>query len=470
MKNTHAIETQADSSHTPWWMLAVLLCGTLLPPLDFFIVNVALPSIQNELKVPGSVVQMVVAAYAATYAVLLITGGRLGDIWGRRRVFILALSGFTASSVLCGLAWSPLSLITGRVLQGATAAVMAPQALASIHALFPEEQKRKALALYGTTFGLASVIGQAFGGVLIALNLFGLGWRTIFLINIPVAAFAIPAALKFLPESRSGKRPNIDTGGMLLLASALTALIVPLTEGRNAGWPVWTFILLLMVPFLMIWFWRYEKHVFARGEMPLIIPFVFAAAGLKRMLLATFFFYSIAPFFLLFALYQQNALFREPVATGLAILPLGVGFFLGPLFGTKYMKWAGEYTVSSGMLLESVGIGCCGVLAALHLPQWLPLPLFLTGIGQGVALPSLVLRVVSQIDHRFAGLSSGLVNAVLQISGALFVAVIGSLFFLLAGGGDSAPLVTHAFVVSCTTIGVLLAIAAWTAWPVMKIH
>ncbi|WP_312463899.1 MFS transporter, partial [Pantoea endophytica] len=174
-----------------WAMFVILLVGAFLPPLDFFIVNVALPAIHNELSTSSSAEQLVISSYAAVYAVTLITGGRLGDIYGRGKMFFLGLIGFTAASLLCGFAWSSWILIAGRILQGATAAIMAPQALAAVQAIFPEAERPLALSIYGAVFGLASVIGQVLGGILISADLFHLGWRTIFLVNLPVTLLVI---------------------------------------------------------------------------------------------------------------------------------------------------------------------------------------------------------------------------------------------------------------------------------------
>lgn len=185
-----------------WLALVVLLVGTLLPPLDFFIVNVALPTIREDMQATTDVAQLVVSVYAAAYAVTLILGGRLGDIYGRKRCFIAGMLVFGCASLVCGLALSPVMLVLGRALQGISAAVMAPQSLAFIHALFPAHEKGRALSFYGATFGLASVCGQVLGGVLVSADIFGMSWRSVFLINLPIIAVAVPAALKLLGRTR----------------------------------------------------------------------------------------------------------------------------------------------------------------------------------------------------------------------------------------------------------------------------
>jgi MFS family permease len=242
-----------------WFALAVLLIGTLLPPLDFFIVNVALPSIRTDLHAPAAVSQLVVSVYAAAYAVTLILGGRLGDIFGRKRSFIIGMLGFCIASALCGLATSPIMLVIGRLFQGVTAAVMGPQSLATIHSIFPANEKNRALSLYGATFGLAAVFGQLLGGVLVSANLWGLGWRCVFLINIPIIIFAVPATFILLKENRAQRSAKLDIYGAFLLATGLLSLVVPLIEGRENNWPWWCAgLMILSVPILYL-FLRYEK-------------------------------------------------------------------------------------------------------------------------------------------------------------------------------------------------------------------
>ncbi|WP_077000556.1 MFS transporter [Variovorax sp. KK3] len=443
-----------------WLALAVLLVGTLLPPLDFFIVNVTLPIIQADLHATSSVAQLVISVYAAAYAVMLILGARLGDLYGRRRVFIAGMIGFGAASALCGFATSAGMLIAGRLLQGITAAIMAPQSLASIHAIFPAHEKTRALSMYGTTFGLASVAGQLLGGALVSSDLLGLGWRAVFLINLPIILFAVPAASAWVRESRSEQTARLDVVGTLLLAAGLLAVVVPLIEGRERHWPWWCVGVLALSAPLLVAFWKYEKRSEGQNRMPLVVPSLLAAPGLRRSLAATFFFYSIAPFFLVFAVYQQAGLGRDALAAGLAILPLGIGFLVGPMCSPGLARRLGSGTAAFGMALEVAGMAGAAALAWVDAPVWLPLPLFLIGLGQGIALPALVRLSVDQVNGRWAGLAAGLVNATLQISAAVSTAVIGGLFFSLASDGDGASDVKAAFSVATLAIGGGLALAA----------
>ncbi|HFT4324373.1 TPA: MFS transporter [Klebsiella variicola] len=449
-----------------WAMFVILLVGAFLPPLDFFIVNVALPAIQGELGASSSAEQLVISSYAAVYAVTLITGGRLGDIYGRGKMFFLGLVGFAAASLLCGLAWSPWVLITGRVLQGATAAIMAPQALASVQAIFPEAEKPLALSIYGAVFGLASVIGQVLGGILISVNLFHLGWRAIFLVNLPVALLVILCGLPLVKETRAQSAQKLDPVGMLLATVMLSTLIVPLIEGREAGWPWWTWLSFLAFPLLVSLLWRYERRLSQHGGSPLLDPTVLRAPGLSQGLAIVLLFYSIGAFFLLFSVYLQDALHLNALNAGLIFLPFGVGFLIGPLLTPFLRCFAGNYLSAIGMGCETSGLaGLAGLIANTMTgtpPPMLPLALllFVTGLGQGLAMPTLVRMVTGRVAPEFSGMIAGVTSSTLQISTALSVAIIGGIFYSMLENGRSGANITHAFIVALLTMAVCLATGA----------
>lgn len=449
-----------------WAMFVILLVGAFLPPLDFFIVNVALPAIQDELSASSSAEQLVISSYAAVYAVTLITGGRLGDIYGRGKMFFIGLIGFAAASLLCGLAWSPWVLISGRVLQGATAAIMAPQALASVQAIFPEAEKPFALSIYGAVFGLASVIGQVVGGILISADLFHLGWRAIFLVNLPVSLLVILFGLPLLKETRAPSAQRLDPVGMLLATATLSALIVPLIEGREAGWPWWTWLSFLAVPLLASLLWRYERRLSQNGGSPLLDPVVLRAPGLGQGLAIVLLFYSIGAFFLLFSVYLQDALQLNALTAGLLFLPFGVGFLIGPLLTPYLRRFVGNYLSAIGMGCETLGLaGLAGLIAHTmtgSAPAMLPLAvlLFITGLGQGLAMPTLVRMVTGRVAPAFSGLIAGVTSSTLQISTALSVAVIGGIFYSMLDPGRSGANITHAFIVALLAMAICLATGA----------
>ncbi|MYX94652.1 MFS transporter, partial [Streptomyces sp. SID486] len=215
--------------------LLTLLLGTALPMIDFFVVNVALPAVARDLHAPPATLEMVVAGYAVAYAVLLVLGGRLGDCFGRRRLFLWGVAGFGATSLACGLAPGAWWLVAARAAQGAASAALLPQVLATLHATTSGERRARAVALYGSVGGVSVVLGQVLGGVLVAADLAGTGWRAVFLVNVPVAAVAFGCALRSVPDSQAERPGRADLAGTALLAAALCALLLPLTEGRAAG-------------------------------------------------------------------------------------------------------------------------------------------------------------------------------------------------------------------------------------------
>ncbi|MDX3929503.1 MAG: MFS transporter [Shinella sp.] len=444
-----------------WVALVILLVGAFLPPLDFFIVNVALPSVREDFQASASTMQLIISGYATTYAVMLITGGRLGDLYGRRNVFLSGMVGFAAASALCGFAWSPSVLIVGRVLQGFAAAIMAPQALASINAIFPDHEKSKALSFYALTFGVASMVGLFLGGALIALDIFGLGWRSIFLINLPVIAIAAPLAFFILRETRSEHPSKLDLGGALLIALALFALIAPLTEGREQGWPVWLLLMLAASPLLSLLFWRHERHLEAAGGDPILAPSLLDVPGLKRGLTAALFFYALAAFWLVFSVYEQSGLGRTPFGAGLAILPAAIGFVLGPFASERILRAFGRHSAAVGMGLQSVGLFATAALISSGHAQFLFLALFLIGMGQGIALPNLLKSVVQRVGRTQSGLASGLVNSMLQIGGAFAVAIVGGLFFAILGSATDVMSISKAYSIAAIAIAICLLIAGW---------
>jgi EmrB/QacA subfamily drug resistance transporter len=413
-----------------WAAFAVLLVGGFLSPLDFFIVNVALPSVRDDLAATPAQVQLVISGYAASYAVFMITGGRLGDLYGRRRLFLLGVAGFAAMSALCGFAPSAGVLVIGRVLQGLAASMLGPQVLASIRALYADAELGRALGLYGAMIGLAAAAGQFLGGFLTQLDIFGLGWRAVFLINLPVGLLTLVGALLFVPPIGPAGRPTLDLGGAALVSAALACLVLPLSEGRQQGWPAWTLAMLAAVPVLVIVLLRYETRVKARGGMPLIDLDLLALGSFRRGVLVATLFYFTAAFYLLFAIYQQAGLGLDPLATGVAILPYGVGLFLGPLASTLLPLRLRPQLLWIGMAVEVLGYAAIMLAGFTRLDgPSLAAMIFVAGFGQGIAMPRLFNTVMGEVPSDLAGLASGFLNSSLQAGAAISVAAIGSLFF-----------------------------------------
>jgi MFS family permease len=441
-----------------WAALAILLVGAFLAPLDFFIVNVAMPAMAASLKASAAEMQLVISGYAIVYAVLLITGGRLGDIFGRKAVFMIGLAGFALASMICGLAGSPSSLIAGRLLQALATAAMAPQALASVHALFPAHERGRALSIYGVTLGFSSIAGQLLGGALVAADLGGFGWRLIFLVNLPVAIGAFVAAIPLLRDTRGATRPRLDFGGVVLSAAALTALVLPLIEGREFGWPCWTIAMLPTAPAFAEAFRRYEIRLARLGGEPLVAMDAFKSPGLLRALGALTTLYALAAFFLTFSIWLQAGLGRSSLAAGIAILPLSVGFLIGSTFSPAIGQWAGRAAPSVGFLASASGLLALSMLVALApAGQSPPFPLFATAlltIGLGMARPSrpcFGLSSNASIPSERGSLG-GISNSTLQVSAALGVALLGGLFFAVLGGRTDPGSIARAF--SVTLFGI----------------
>ena len=433
-----ALDAGEELDPRRWAALIILLVGAFLAPLDFFIVNLALPSIRAGLNATAGDTQFVISGYAVVYSVFLITGGRLGDIFGRKSIFLIGLAGFALASALCGLAWSPEALILGRLLQGLAAAAMAPQALSSVHGLFPARERGLALSIYGVTLGLSSIAGQLLGGLLVWADIDGFGWRLIFLVNLPIALVAFFAAIPLLRQSH-GARQRLDLGGVALSAASLSALVVPLIMGRERGWPWWSIALLATAPVFGEAFRRYEIRLAAKGGDPLVAMDSFRSPGLLRGLGAIGTLYAMAAFFLTYSIYLQGGLGLNPLVAGFCILPFSIGFLLGSTGSPTLGRLAGTFAPSVGFLSSSLGTALLA-LSVLAAPAsggpfvpFAAVALLLMGFGMGSAIPTMVRVVVERVDPHRAGLVGGLVNSMLQISAAIGVATLGGVFYAKLG-------------------------------------
>ncbi len=448
------------------WALVVLLAGAFLPPLDFFIVNTTLPSIQHGLHASAGAAQLVVSGYAASYAVFLITGGRLGDLYGRRRLFLWGMAVFVLANLVCGLATEPVVLVLGRMLLGLSAAVLLPQVLGSIRALYEEERAlARALGFYGVMMGLAAASGQFAGGALVQWSPWGIGWRAVFLLKVPVALAVLGIAWLTVPETSTTRQVKLDLGGALLVSLVLACIVVPLAEGRDQGWPLWVFVMLALVPVLLVVFLRYEDRLAGRGGMPLVDLRLMRIPTFRRGVLVGPLFFFTTSFYVLFSIYQQDGRGEDPFRTGLALLPYGIGLFLGPLASGRFERLRPKM-LAIGMAIEVFGYGATGVAVALGLASWIvALMVLLAGFGQGVAFPRLYNTVLGDVPSAQAGLASGIINSAMQVGSAVSVAAIGSLFFsvLEAGGGERAY--AHAFAIAQGTLTLALFAAMLIAIP-----
>ncbi|MFD5117195.1 MFS transporter [Streptomyces sp. NPDC058391] len=417
--------------------LFTVLLGAALPLIDFFIVNVALPTIDHDLAAGPALLELVVAGYGLSYAVLLVLGGRLGDMFGRRRLFLAGMALFGLTSLACGLAPDAWTLVGARVAQGAAAALMLPQVLATIQSATAGQRRAKALSLYGATAGLAMVAGQILGGVLVAADIAGSGWRAIFLVNVPVALAGLVLAVRSVPETRSQRPAPVDVPGTLLLAVALVTLLAPLTEGRAAGWPVWTWISLAAFPVAAFAFHRVERRADRQGRTPLVPPSLLALVSLRRGLaLVLPFSIGFGGFMFVIAIALQQGLGMDAIGAGLALVPMAVAFFAASLAGPRLVRRYGSLVVTAGAVLQAVGVALLALAVWGGWPSVGTLDLLpgvaLAGLGQGLQLPVIFRIVLSEIPAKRAGVGSGVMVTTQQSALALGVATLGSLFLTLA--------------------------------------
>lgn len=322
-----------------WFALGILLIATILSPLDFYIVNLALTPMQQGLKASSGQLQMIVSFYTCAYAVFQISGGRFGDLYGRKKMFCIGLIGFVSSSVLCGISPNATVMIVGRILQGVFGAVMIPQVLAIIHLLFDDNQKRKVMALYSFTFGIAAALGQYLGALLIELNLFNLGWRIIFLINLPIGIIALIGALIALPNKEKTENITIDYLGTLLMSMGLVAFIYPLTSIGDKGFSLSTAIYLVIAVILLYLFVKLENKRRNENKSILINFSIFKFKNLRLGVIIAFLYYCSGIFYLALGIYLQEELKWTAMEAGKAIIPFGFGFLLMSLSSSIINKF-----------------------------------------------------------------------------------------------------------------------------------
>jgi len=440
------------TAESRWLALPVVLIGSFMAILDVFIVNVAAPSLQHDLGASPGQVQWVVDGYVLAYAVGLITGGRLGDVHGRRRCFQVGIALFTGASALCGAAPTPTALIAARVVQGLGAALMWPQVLSIIQVEFEPHERRRCFAIQGGVQGAASILGQIAGGGLIAADVLGLGWRSVFLVNVPVGVVALFASARLVPESRSPSAHRLDLGGVALGTIALLLLITPIVEGRAAGWPWWVPVALAAaVPAGYAWL-RHERALSVRGGSPLVQLSLFELRAFRLGIgLAFVFFMGVACFFLLLALYLQDGLGLSAIASGVVFTPLAVAFVAGSLGSPRLFARNGERIIAGGAVLQAIGMA--GVIASVAGGIGSPTPelivsLIVVGAGNGIVVPSVITAVLRTVPVADAGSASGVVSTAMQIGNAVGVASAGVIFFGVLGGGVGAAAYSHAFAIA----------------------
>ncbi|MEU5917169.1 MFS transporter [Streptomyces sp. NPDC047141] len=430
-----ATEAAAAGDKRRWIALAIVMTAAFMDLVDATIVNIAIPSIEKDLGASFGAIQWITAGYALAFAAGLITGGRLGDIYGRKRLFLLGTAGFTLASALCGFAANQEMLVGSRLLQGAAAAMMVPQVLSIIHVTFPAHERGKVFGMFGAIIGLGAVSGPLLGALLTQWNIAGLEWRPIFLINLPVGVAAILLGRRFITESKAPKALKLDMVGVLLVTAALLMLVYPLTRGRELDWPLWGH--LMMAGSLLVFgaLVAYEKYKTKKDGSPLVELSLFKvksfAAGIAVQLT---FGVVLGIFFLVWTLYMQIGLGWTPLKAGLTGVPFSISVSVAagmsvqklvPRFGRKVLQ-AGALTMIAGLLLYLFEAGRYGT--GIHPWQMIP-PLVVMGLGMGLIVAPLTDAVLSEVPKEHAGSASGLINTTGQMGNALGLGLVSVVFF-----------------------------------------
>ncbi|GAT65917.1 transporter [Planomonospora sphaerica] len=429
-----------------WPALFVILLVEVMDLVDSVITNIAAPSIRADLGGSTSVIQWLGAGYTMAMAVGLITGGRLGDIYGRRRMFVVGALGFTAGSLLCGLALSPEMLTGARILQGLFGAVMLPQGLGMIKEMFPPKEMAAAFGAFGPVMGLSMVGGPVLAGWLVDADLFGTGWRMIFLINLPLGLLAVAGAVTMLPESRGERASRLDLTGMGLVSTAAFLLVYPLVQGRDLGWPAWAFASMAASAAVLALFARHQARKRRGGGDPLLETGLFRKRAFTGGLVTGLvFFTALVGFSMVLGLYFQLGLGYDPLKAGLANLPSAVGTVLGfiAVNAAGLAQRAGRRLIHLGAVVMVAGLAGVAVtldLAGTGVTPWQLTPaLLVTGAGMSMVMAPFFDIVLAGVEPHESGSASGTLTAVQQLGGALGAAAVGTLFFGLLEGGRAFP-------------------------------
>jgi EmrB/QacA subfamily drug resistance transporter len=425
---------------TGWAPLAVLMCGTFLVVLDFFIVNVALPSIQRELHASSSGLEWVVAGYGLTFSSLLIAVTRLGDRWGRRRMFSLGVALFVVASAACGAAPSTELLVVARLVQGVAGAMVSPMVLALIGDVYAGPRLGRAIGVYSTVMGLAAATGQLIGGTLIQLDVAGSGWRAIFWVNVPIGLAALVLAPRLLPDRRSTSSTSIDVPEVLLATATLTALLLPLLEGRRLGWPLWTWLSLVAAVVVGTLTVVRSRSLLRRGRRPLVEPEAFRAHSVRVALACQgLLFVGMASYFLVLALYLQNGRGLSALASGAVFTMVAVPYMAGTGNQRRIAARLGRWTIPAGAV--TFALGHLALLAVISQQGvggsvlGLAPGLALAGFGMGIVLTGLIDAAMAGVEPAYAGAVSGALSTMQQVGNALGVALVGIVFFGALSGG-----------------------------------
>jgi len=423
-----------------WQVLVVLLAGMFIALLDTTIVNVALPSIRTSLDASEATLSWIISGYALAFGLVLIPAGRLGDRIGHKWVFVIGLALFTLASVACGVAQSDLQLIVSRVLQGLAGGLFVPAVTAFIQLLFPAASRGKAFAIMGAVIGVSSALGPIVGGLIIEAFGEESGWRLVFGVNLPIGIAAVIAAAILLPNGSDVKsartaKSGIDGVGLLLLSAALVALLVPLIEGEEQGWPLWTFVTLVAGALLIVAFAFWEISYTKRGRSPLVPPRLFShPAFTGGTILALVYFAAFTSIFFTISILWQSGLGHTALQSGLVSIPFAIGSIIGSSQSNRLADRLGRSVLILGTALLTVGLVAVFVLLltvpGADLTNWMLLgPLLIAGLGNGLFIAPNQQFIVATVDRSEAGGASGVVGVMQRIGSAVGIAVVGSVLF-----------------------------------------
>jgi EmrB/QacA subfamily drug resistance transporter len=445
-----------------WAILALVLAAECMDLLDGTIVNVAAPTIRTQLHASASGLQWVIGGYGLAFAIGLITGARLGDIYGRKRVFVLGALGFVAASTACGFAVNSEMLIVCRLAQGTAAALLIPQGLGIIRSVFASEDLGSAFGFFGPVIGLSSMLGPIIGGALIDANVFGSSWRLIFFVNLPVGLLAALGAVRLMPESTAPRPPRLDLVGTLLAAVAMGLLIYPLIQGQSQGWPLWTYAMIAgsVVTFGLLVTWtRYAQK---SGCDPLVVASVFChrayVAGLGSIIV---FFAGMIGTLLILTLYVQFGEHFTPIHAGVTLAPFALGSAGGAvLAATVLVPRFGRTVLQVGAVIIAGGIWWLRDVIAAHglsTTSWaLAPPQIVLGVGIGMLISPLFGFILASVTDDEVGSASGVVNACQQLAGAVGVAVLGTIFFATLGHAGFVAAVNRCLLIELCTLPALV--------------
>lgn len=461
----HQIVTKQIDSSRRWWVLAIVVAAQFMFGVDAFVVNVAIPTIAVELKASPAQIESIIAIYLIAYATLVVSGGRLGDIHGTKGVFLAGVLGFTLTSLWCGLSQSGAELIVARLAQGATAALMVPQVLATLHLLFTDGQRNRAFAIYGVVLGLAGAAGFLLGGLLVTIDLAGAGWRSVFFVNVPVGLVIAAAAWRIMPSTSRRAGTRLDIKGSGVLFAGLLCLIGPLLFGHDVGWAPWLWAVMGSGGVILAAFLKLEQAVARAGGMPLIDLTLLADAGFLRGLGAAFFFFlANLSFYLVMTLFMQRGLKIPPLAAGMAFIPLALAFVVASRHSGVRAHHRGTRVLLEGCALQVVGLAALALVAGCvdaPSPLLLAFTMIIFGYGQGLVMAPLSGAVLSTVKPVAAGSASGIYGTTAQIGNAAGVAAIGAVFFAVEALQSARAGFFASLVLFVTLIMICAAFLAW---------